>query len=73
VIDQVIQQRRLTHARLATHHKCPALTGAHGVDQPVEQPALGVPTPELRDASRGEKFGHLTSTDETPPTDRARR
>ena len=73
VIDQVVQQRRLAHTRLATHHKCLALTRAHSVDQPVEQPALAVPTPELRDASRGEKFGHLTSTDETPPTDRARR
>ena len=73
MIDQVIQQRRLTHARLAMHHKCPALTGAHGVDQPVEQPALAVPTHELRDASRGEKFGHLSSTGATPPTDHARR
>src|SRR5271170_4498381 len=73
VIDQVIQQRRLTHTRLATQHKYLALTRPHSVDQPVEQPALSVPTPELHDASRGEKFGQLTSTGATPPTDHARR
>jgi hypothetical protein len=32
-----------------------------------------VPTHELRDAPRGEKFGHLSSTDAIPPTDHARR
>jgi hypothetical protein len=44
VPGQVVQQRRLAHPRLATHHQRPAFAGAHGLDQPVEHGAFAAPS-----------------------------
>jgi hypothetical protein len=44
-IDQVVQQRRLAHARIAAHHQHPTLAGASSFDEPVEHVALAAPTP----------------------------
>jgi hypothetical protein len=65
--DHVIQQRRLAHARFATHHQCPALTPANGVDEAVEYVAFGAPADELCGASSDVGMcGHLPGTDRTP-------
>jgi hypothetical protein len=37
---QIVQQRRLAHARLTGHDQRPALTGANSIDQPVQHVAL---------------------------------
>ena len=52
LLDQVLQQRRLAHARLATHHQRPALARANSVDEPVEHVAFAAPAPQLRRTSR---------------------
>ena len=43
LLDQVLQQRGLAHARLAAHDQGPALTRANSVDQPVEHIELVAP------------------------------
>jgi hypothetical protein len=48
VLDQVVQQRRLAHARLPAHHQRPALTSTHSVEEPVQQVAFAAPAPQLR-------------------------
>ena len=47
VLDQVLQQCRLAHARLPAHYQRPALTGANRVQEPVQQVAFAAPTPQL--------------------------
>ena len=44
LLDQVIQQRGLAHARFATDDQRPALTCANGFDEPAEHVALAAPT-----------------------------
>ena len=43
LLDQVLQQRRLAHARLATHDQYPAVPRAHSLNQPVERVAFAAP------------------------------
>jgi hypothetical protein len=45
LLDQVVQQRRLAHARFAADHQGPALTGAGSLDEPVEHLAFAAPPP----------------------------
>ena len=45
LLDQVVQQRGLAHARFTAHHQRPALTSSNGFDEPVEHLAFGVPSP----------------------------
>ena len=40
---RILQQRRLTYARLTAHHQRPALTSADSTDQPVKYVALAAP------------------------------
>jgi hypothetical protein len=66
LLDQVVQQRRLAHARLAAHHQRPALTRANSFDQPVEHVPFAAPALEpCRASSDGERWGHLPDTDVT--------
>jgi hypothetical protein len=44
VLHQVVQQRRLAHARVTAHHQGPALTGANRVEEPVQHVAFAAPT-----------------------------
>ena len=48
LLDQVVQQRRLAHARLPAHHQGPALTGASSIQELVEHAAFAAPVPQLR-------------------------
>ena len=43
---QVIQQRGLTHARVATHHQGPALASPDRLDEPVQRVAFAAPVLE---------------------------
>ena len=43
LLDEVLQKRRLAHARLAAHHERPALARADGLDEPVEHVAFAAP------------------------------
>ena len=43
LLDHVLQQRRLAHARFAAHHQRPALTRANSFDEPVEHVAFAAP------------------------------
>jgi hypothetical protein len=43
VRDEVLQQRRLAHPRLAKYHERPALPCADGLEQPVEHLAFAAP------------------------------
>jgi hypothetical protein len=66
MLDDVLEQRGLAHARLATHHQRPALTRADSLDEPVEHRELAAPARQLvRAPSDGGEFGHLTDTDGT--------
>jgi hypothetical protein len=47
VLGQVVQQRRLAHARLPVHDERPALTGASSFDEAVEPFALAVSSLQL--------------------------
>jgi hypothetical protein len=47
VLDQVVEQCRLAHARLPAHHQGPALTGANRVVVPVLDAAFAAPAPQL--------------------------
>jgi hypothetical protein len=49
---QIIQQRRLAHARLTVHHKSPAFTGADGREESVQHIAFGAPADQLHFISR---------------------
>jgi hypothetical protein len=63
LLDDVIQQRRLAHARLATHHERSALARANGFDHPVEHIAFAAPTLELcGTSSDGGVRGHVPGT-----------
>ena len=74
LLDEVVQQRRLAHARLAPQHQGPALARADRFDEPVEHVALAAPAPELTGASLHEGMRrHLPATDVTPRADRPRR
>ena len=42
--DQVLQQRRLSHARLAPHHQSPALAAPTAREQPIKNLTLTAPT-----------------------------
>jgi hypothetical protein len=44
---QVLQQHRLAHTWFARKYQRPALTGANGFDDPVENGALGVTVNKL--------------------------
>jgi hypothetical protein len=46
VPGQVLQQRRLAHARLAGHHQRLTLTCPDSIDQPVQHAAFAVPAPK---------------------------
>jgi hypothetical protein len=70
LLDQVVQQRRLAHARLAAYHQCPALTPANSFDEPVEHVALAAPAYEPCRASSAVMSGHRPGTDPTPRVDR---
>jgi hypothetical protein len=43
LVDQVVQQGRLAHARLAAQYQCPALTRANILGEPVEHTAFAAP------------------------------
>ena len=59
----VVQQRRLAHARLADHHQRPALTRPDGIDQPVQHAAFAAPARQPCRASwDGGVCRHLTDT-----------
>ena len=45
LLDQVLEQRRLAHARLAAHHQGPALARADRFDEVVEHLAFAAPAP----------------------------
>jgi len=45
LLDQVVQQRHLAHARLAPHHQGPALTDANSFEEPVQLVAFAAPAP----------------------------
>jgi hypothetical protein len=45
MLGQVVQQRRLAHARLAPHHQRLAFTCVHTVEEPVEYVAFAAPPP----------------------------
>jgi hypothetical protein len=66
LLGDVLQQRRLAHARLATHHQCPALTRANSFDELVEHIAFAAPARQPWRAPSDEgKSGHLPGTDVT--------
>ncbi len=66
VFDQVVQQHRLAHARLAAHHQRQALTRANSFGQPVEDVALAAAVRQLRRATTdGGMCGHLPASDVT--------
>ena len=74
LLDQVLQQRRLAHARLAPQHQRPALARADRFDEAVEHVALAATAPELTGASLREGMrSHLPAADVTPRADRPRR
>jgi hypothetical protein len=45
MLDHIVQQRRLTHARFTAHHQGPALTHARSFDEPVQQVTFAAPAP----------------------------
>jgi len=47
LLDEILQQRRLAHARIASHHQDAALTRANIVDEPVEHVAFATPARQL--------------------------
>jgi hypothetical protein len=51
LLGDVVQQRRLAHARLATYHQRVVFAGANGFDHAVERIAFAATTLELDCAS----------------------
>src|SRR6202011_5301276 len=47
VLGDVLQERRLAHARLAAQNERPASTCANRLDQTLERPTLGTPADEF--------------------------
>ena len=50
VLGEVVQQRRLAHARLAAHHQGAALASTYRVQEPVQHVAFPAPAQQLRGA-----------------------
>ena len=81
VPGQVVEQRRLAHARLAVHHQGPALTGADRLHQPVEHlhtrcigrsvPGCTATSASFRAAAREPRYprGGPTTHDDQQPGD----
>src|SRR3979411_2394790 len=66
MLDRVVQQRRLAHARLAPHHQHPALTRPDSIDEPVEHVAFAAPSRQLcRACTDGGIAGHQPATNAT--------
>src|SRR5437660_3695929 len=66
LLDDVFQQRRLTHAGFATYHQCLALSRPDSFDEPVEHIAFAAPARQLcRPSSEGphqKPFGGAASS-----------
>ena len=64
---QVIEQSGLAHAGLAAHYQCPALTGPHAGNEPIEHATFAEP---VRQACCGLPEARMCRhrTDATQPT-----
>ena len=56
--DQVVQERRLAHARFAADHQRPTLPGANRFDEAIEYVALAAPAPQPRPKTIGSTHLH---------------
>jgi hypothetical protein len=63
---QVVEQRRFTHARLAVHDQCPALSRLDRLDQPVKHIALGTAVGQPCRAPPHRACGHRHGTNGIP-------
>jgi hypothetical protein len=66
LLDQVVQQRRLAHARLPVHHQRPTRAPTHRVHELVEHAAFAAPAPQRRGTSPLGGGRRPPGTDTTP-------